>query len=186
VIVLDASVAVEILLGSEVGARALDLLESHAEAHVPEHFHIEAISALRRYALRGELGELRAARAMAMLSELRVVRHPAIDLREAIWELREQLSAYDAAYLAPTTPRISRWRAGSISRCSRPTPASPPRRAWRGGSPRPPPHLRSMRPTRDACGSASSPAAWRYSRRTPSTASPATRCNAVRWSGCTS
>lgn len=99
-IVLDASAAVEILLGSEVGARVLDRLESHAEVHVPEHFHIEAISALRRYALRGELGELRAARAAAMLRELRVVRYPVIDLLDAIWGLREQLSAYDAAYLA--------------------------------------------------------------------------------------
>ena len=99
-IVLDASAAVEILLGSEVGARVLDRLESHAEVHVPEHFHIEAISALRRYALRGELGELRAARAMAMLRELRVVRYPVSDLIEAIWDLRVRLSAYDAAYLA--------------------------------------------------------------------------------------
>jgi L-threonylcarbamoyladenylate synthase len=100
VIVLDASAAVEILLGSDVGARVLDRLESHAEVHVPEHFHIEAISALRRYALRGELGELRAARAMATLRELRAVCHPVLDLLDAIWGLREQLSAYDAAYLA--------------------------------------------------------------------------------------
>jgi predicted nucleic acid-binding protein len=100
VIVLDASAAVEILLGSEVGARVLDRLESHAEVHVPEHFHIEAISALRRYALRRELGELRAARAMATLRELRAVRYPVLDLLDAIWRLRERLSAYDAAYLA--------------------------------------------------------------------------------------
>ncbi len=99
-IVLDASVAVEILLGSEAGGRALDRLESHAEVHVPEHFHIEAVSALRRYALRGELGELRAARALVALSELRAVRYPVIDLIDGIWGLREQLSAYDAAYLA--------------------------------------------------------------------------------------
>jgi L-threonylcarbamoyladenylate synthase len=100
VIVLDASAAVETLLGSETGRLVLDRLEWHAEAHVPEHFHIETISALRRYALRGELGELPAARAMARLRELRVVRYPVIDLCDAIWELRERLSAYDAAYLA--------------------------------------------------------------------------------------
>lgn len=99
-IVLDASAAVEILLGSEMGARVLDRLESHAEVHVPEHFHVEAISALRRYALRGELGDLRVARALDMLRELRAVRYPTIDLAEAIWGLREQLGAYDAAYLA--------------------------------------------------------------------------------------
>jgi L-threonylcarbamoyladenylate synthase len=100
VIVLDASAAVEILLGSEHGRLVLDRLEPHAEAHVPEHFHIEAISALRRYALRGELGELRMVKALTMLNELRVVRYPVIDLRDGIWELRTRLSAYDAAYLA--------------------------------------------------------------------------------------
>ncbi len=99
-IVLDASAAVEILLGSEVGAHVLDRLELHAEVHVPEHFHIEAISALRRYALCGELSELRAARATAMLRELRVVRYPVSDLLDTIWDLRARLSAYDAAYLA--------------------------------------------------------------------------------------
>ncbi len=99
-IVLDASAAVEILLGSEVGARVLDRLESHSEVHVPEHFHIEAISALRRYALRGELDGLRVARSLEVLRELRAVRYPVIDLVEEIWGLREQLSAYDAAYLA--------------------------------------------------------------------------------------
>jgi L-threonylcarbamoyladenylate synthase len=100
VIVLDASAAVEILLGSETGQLVLDRLKWHAEAHVPEHFHIEVISALRRYSLRGELGELQAARAMATLRDLRVIRYPVLDLRDVIWELRERLSAYDAAYLA--------------------------------------------------------------------------------------
>ena len=99
-IVLDASAAVEILLGSEIGGLVLDRLEWHSEVHVPEHFHLEAISALRRYALRGELGDLQAARALATLRELRVVRYPVLDLGEAIWELRDRLSAYDAAYLA--------------------------------------------------------------------------------------
>ena len=99
-IVLDASAAVEILLGSKVGGLVLDRLEWHSEVHVPEHFHLEAISALRRYALRGELGDLQAARALATLRELRVVRYPVVNLGETIWELRDRLSAYDAAYLA--------------------------------------------------------------------------------------
>jgi predicted nucleic acid-binding protein len=91
VIVLDASAAVEILLGSELGARAVDQLEAHAEVHVPEHFHIEAIAALRRYALRGELGERRGAKALFALSEPRAVRYPVISLLDTIWELRERL-----------------------------------------------------------------------------------------------
>ena len=46
-IVLDASVAVEIVLNTEYGRMALDHVEREPEVHVPEHFHVETISALR-------------------------------------------------------------------------------------------------------------------------------------------
>jgi predicted nucleic acid-binding protein len=100
VIVLDASVAVEVILKTKFGDRALDRLEQEPEVHVPEHFHIEAISALRRKSLRGELKDLPAARSLALLDQMRVVRFPVMELSDVIWELRGKLSAYDAAYLA--------------------------------------------------------------------------------------
>ena len=179
-IVLDArSAAVEILLGSALGARVLDRLESHAKVHVPEHFHIEAISVLRRYALRGELGELRAARAMAMLRELRVVRYPVMDLLDTIWSLRARLSAYDAAYLALarrldllllTTDTGLAAAARLEGRLAEIAPAPP----------RSPPTMRG------ACESASSAAAWPSFRRTRSMVSPAIRCGARLCVGCMS
>jgi len=51
---------------------------------VPEHFHVEAISALRRYLLRGELSERRATAALDALAELRTVRYPVLELGDAI------------------------------------------------------------------------------------------------------
>lgn len=99
-IVLDASVAVEIILKTEFGLIALDRLEQEPEVHVPEHFHIEAISALRRKALHGELKDLSATRSLALLDQMRVVRFPVMELSDVIWELRDKLTAYDAAYLA--------------------------------------------------------------------------------------
>jgi predicted nucleic acid-binding protein len=78
----------------------LDLVESQAQVHVPEHFHVEVLSALRRYSLTGELREPRASRTLAALADLRAVRYPNLMLAAAIWELRERLTAYDAAYLA--------------------------------------------------------------------------------------
>jgi predicted nucleic acid-binding protein len=100
VIVLDASVAVEIVLNTEYGRMALNRVEREPEVHVPEHFHIETISALRGGVIRREIGEQRAARALTLLERLRVVRFPVLELKDAIWELRHQLTAYDAAYLA--------------------------------------------------------------------------------------
>lgn len=99
-IVLDASVAVEIVLKTEYGRRALDRVEREPEVHVPEHFHIEAVSALRGESLRGEIGDLRVARSLTLLAQLRVVRFPVLEMSDAIWDLRHQLTAYDAAYLA--------------------------------------------------------------------------------------
>jgi predicted nucleic acid-binding protein len=55
---------------------------------------------LRRYSIRGELGQRRAAEALAALADLRAIRYPVIDLADAIWDLRAELTAHDAAYLA--------------------------------------------------------------------------------------
>ncbi len=99
-IVADASAIVEVLLAMPRAREVRVKLAAHTELHVPEHFHVEALSALRRYAIRGELGELRAAEALAALRDLRTLSYPAIELAAEIWGLRDVLSAYDAAYLA--------------------------------------------------------------------------------------
>jgi predicted nucleic acid-binding protein len=100
VIVTDASAVVELLLARPAAAKIRNALSQHPELHVPEHFHVELLSVLRRYSIRGELSRRRAAEALAALADLRAIRYPVIDLAEAIWDLRAELTAYDAAYLA--------------------------------------------------------------------------------------
>jgi predicted nucleic acid-binding protein len=100
VIVTDASAAAELLLARPAAAKIRAALSRHPELHVPEHFHVEVLSVLRRYAIRRELSQRRAAEALEALADLRAVRYPVIELAEAIWDLRAQLTAYDAAYLA--------------------------------------------------------------------------------------
>lgn len=99
-IVADASAILELLLVRPAAAAVREAIAPHAELHVPEHFHVDVLSVLRRYALRRELSERRAAVALTALTELRAVRYPVIELVDDVWELRENLSAYDAAYLA--------------------------------------------------------------------------------------
>ncbi len=99
-IVADAGATAELLLARPAAARIRAALSPHPELHVPEHFHVEVLSVLRRYAIHRELSERRAAEALAALVDLRAVRYPVIELAEAIWDLRSQLTAYDAAYLA--------------------------------------------------------------------------------------
>ena len=55
VIVADASAMVEVLLAMPRAGEVRAALAEHSELHVPEHFNVEALSALRRYAIRGEL-----------------------------------------------------------------------------------------------------------------------------------
>jgi predicted nucleic acid-binding protein len=100
VIVADASAVGEILLDRPAAPAIRALLAEHSTIHAPEHLHLEVISMLRRWTLRGELGERRRAQALRELRGLRVVRYPVVELLDAVWELRERLSAYDAAYLA--------------------------------------------------------------------------------------
>jgi predicted nucleic acid-binding protein len=100
VIVADASAVAELLLARGRAEAIRTALSSHAELHVPEHFHVEVLSVLRRYAIRRELSERRAAEAVSALVELRTLSYPVIELVETIWDLRAGLTAYDAAYLA--------------------------------------------------------------------------------------
>jgi predicted nucleic acid-binding protein len=100
VIVADASAIAELLLARPKAETIRNVLAEHTEIHVPEHFHVEVLSVLRRYSIRRELSELRAAEALAALEDLRTLTYPVIELASAIWELRARLTAYDAAYLA--------------------------------------------------------------------------------------
>lgn len=99
-IVLDASAALAATVGGRDAPLIQDRLDEVTEVHVPEHFHAEALSGLRRLLLFGGLDEVAAWRALRALTELRALRHPVLPLHPGIWARRDNLSAYDAAYLA--------------------------------------------------------------------------------------
>jgi predicted nucleic acid-binding protein len=99
-IVVDASAITEVLL-ARPRARAIRVaLSPYSELHVPAHFHVEVLSALRRYSLRGRLNDLEASEALATLADLRALTYPIRELISPIWALRLNLTTYDAAYLA--------------------------------------------------------------------------------------
>jgi len=102
VIVLDASAAAAVLLN--LGARAPHIrkrmAESDGDLHMPHLFEIEVLSVLRRYFLRGELSPQRARLALHRLSTMRFTRYPHTALIFRVWELRDNVTPYDAAYIA--------------------------------------------------------------------------------------
>lgn len=100
-IVLDASAAVEFVLGTPSGEQVGARIARPGEAlHAPHLIDIEVANVLRRWVRHGQVTAERGWQAVADLQDLVVMRCPHGVLLERIWELRSNASAYDAAYLA--------------------------------------------------------------------------------------
>jgi predicted nucleic acid-binding protein len=101
VIVLDASAAVEWLLQTRSGVRVSRRIFSRRETlHAPHLLDVEVAQALRRYVAAGVVTLSRADEALQDLLDLRVRRYPHVFLLWRVWELRDNLTAYDALYVA--------------------------------------------------------------------------------------
>jgi predicted nucleic acid-binding protein len=55
---------------------------------------------LRRYCLTGDVSARRGGEALADLADLPIARYPHAALLPRLWQLRDNLTAYDAAYVA--------------------------------------------------------------------------------------
>jgi predicted nucleic acid-binding protein len=99
VVVLDASAAVELLLGSRAG-RNVDRGLRGATAAAPAHLDAEVLSALGRLARDGSVSEERVAASLTELARAPVSRFPVAPLLAEAWELRANLSLRDALYAA--------------------------------------------------------------------------------------
>ncbi len=99
--VLDASVVVELLMASPAGAGAMGrLVTAQAVLHAPELLDVEVLHVLRRARSRDQLTPQRAEQALRLLESLPITRHAHGALRRRCWQLRANLSAYDATYVA--------------------------------------------------------------------------------------
>jgi predicted nucleic acid-binding protein len=101
VIVLDASAALDWLLQTAAGQRIEQRIYSHHESlHAPHLLDLEVGQVLRRLVREGAVSAQRAEQAIEDLLDLRIARYPHFVLLHRIWQLRHNLSAYDAAYVA--------------------------------------------------------------------------------------
>lgn len=100
-IVVDASALLEVLLNTRAAAGIADRLFAVGETlHVPHLLDLEVAQVLRRYAASGEIAPARGLQALEDLADLPLVRYPHDLFLSRIWELRDNLTAYDAAYVA--------------------------------------------------------------------------------------
>ncbi len=100
-IVVDASALLEALLRTPSAKVVEDRLFAQGQTlHAPHLLDVEVAQVIRRYALNGEIDGVRGGLALADLSEFPLRRYPHDFLLPRIWALRNNLTAYDAAYVA--------------------------------------------------------------------------------------
>ncbi|HEX6165108.1 MAG TPA: type II toxin-antitoxin system VapC family toxin [Vicinamibacterales bacterium] len=100
-IVLDASAVVELLLDTAAGRRVAILIGDAATGiHVPHLLDVEVLSVLRRFVREHVIDEEDSETAIENLLALDLQRHSHEPLLERAWALRQNLTAYDAVYVA--------------------------------------------------------------------------------------
>lgn len=100
-IVLDASVVVELLTNGPLSAEIRRHLSGRDDTFLAPHLlDIEVLSALRRLLSRQRIDSHRTEQLLTGLAELPAARYAHTPLLARIWELRNNFTAYDAAYIA--------------------------------------------------------------------------------------
>ena len=100
-IVLDASVMVDLLTGGASDtAHIRARLAGELEVHVPHLLDAEVTNGLRGLVLRDRLAAAQARRAIRRFAVLPLTRWPQTPLLSRVFALRDQLTAYDATYVA--------------------------------------------------------------------------------------
>lgn len=100
-IVLDASVVVELLSGGVLaGYIARELAESGEPFIAPHLLDVEVCSALRRLTAGRRMDRFQCEDLLSRLEMLPAERFSHAPLLRRMWELRHNFTAYDAAYIA--------------------------------------------------------------------------------------
>lgn len=100
-IVVDASVVLASLLSSGgAGAQARERLRRDTDLHVPHLLDVEVTAALRRRVRLGQTELGLATDALTDLTDLAAVRWDHEPLLSRVWDLRDNMTTYDAVYVA--------------------------------------------------------------------------------------
>ena len=100
-IVVDASVVLELLLRTPAATvMEARLFSGDAIWHAPHLLDVEVAQVLRRYTFAGDIGADRGFEALSDLADLPLTRYPHHPFLSRIWELRDNVTAYDAVYIS--------------------------------------------------------------------------------------
>jgi predicted nucleic acid-binding protein len=100
VIIVDTSAVISLLAGRPEASGLAYRIGRDGDLHAPHLLDVEFQHALRRLVASGAMAEDRAADARVDFGDLAIVRYPHVSLADRMWELRHNVTAYDAAFLA--------------------------------------------------------------------------------------
>lgn len=98
--VLDTSAVIDYLLADGVAGQVEVLLSETGPAAAPDLLVFEVLAVLRRDVARGDVGESRASGAIEDLGDLAVELFATLPLRGRAFDLRHNLTAADALFVA--------------------------------------------------------------------------------------
>jgi predicted nucleic acid-binding protein len=101
VIVVDASVLANVV-GDDGpdGHQARQVVRAAGELAAPDLVDVETVAVLRKRWLAGSIADARFAAAVSDLEDMELDRYPVLRFMRRAWELRANVTPYDAAYVA--------------------------------------------------------------------------------------
>jgi predicted nucleic acid-binding protein len=100
-IVVDASILANVIGDDGIdGRQARDEVRSAGDVAAPDLVDVEAVAVLRKRWLGGTVSDRRFAAAVADLGAIPVDRYPTLPFMRRAYELRANVTSYDATYIA--------------------------------------------------------------------------------------
>jgi len=99
-LVVDTTAVVEVIAGRTPPEHLVARLAGDGDLHAPHLIDVEVLHVLRRLVQLGALSGDRAHEARMDFADLVVLRYPHAPLADRAWELRDNLTAYDAMFVA--------------------------------------------------------------------------------------
>ncbi len=98
--VIDTSAVIDFLVGGEAADEVEALLVREGSGAAPDLLVFEVLAVVRRHVQGGIISNERATAVIDDLGDLAIDLYPTLPLRQRAWELRENLTAADALFIA--------------------------------------------------------------------------------------
>jgi predicted nucleic acid-binding protein len=100
VLVVDTSAVLEALVAVDPAPGLTERLADDGDLHGPHLIDTELLAALRRMTISDQISNERAEDTRSDFAELALVRYRHEPLSDRVWELRHNVTAYDATFIA--------------------------------------------------------------------------------------